>query len=357
MFEGACLTSIDSSVLRWRAEGLLASTVLAVLVGLLGLHLDRARRGSALARLLAGIAAALCALAFTHASTTPFTARPQAFTTGLENASRCFACDDGVTQLPSPMGVDETYFVRTRYRLGETRAFVVGNRVMKLTARPEGNVQLRIDREGPATFLSASNAHSFALHRIGDRWLMVGSAGPRTWRRVVAGPGAGRVVDVSEVFPRRVSASEISRWGLALAAPLALLLVLRSERERRRLRTLEVAMSGDTPAATGDAPSRSILGADGTEWLVSAPLPSATRTAFVFPNTSAPAYRDDPRPTVRLLHASPFDREATLASVRARIARFDALCVLVVLLLTAPAVGAHLRGLTVSLPFAIGSTP
>lgn len=157
---------------------------------------------------------------------------------------------------------------------------------------------------------------------------------------------------MAHAFPGGVGTAPFTQWSLVLSAPLGLVLLVMAERTRRRSERIANALHG-TPSLD----DQTICGPDGVVIKLATAVPASTQTVFVHAADATHAYREEPRPTAMVIEASPLDREETLARARTRIARLDALCVLVVLLLTAPALGAHLRGLTLSLPVGYNAAP
>jgi hypothetical protein len=174
---------------------------------------------------------------------------------------------------------------------------------------------------------------------------------------VIAGPRRGHDLSAVHAFPNRVGAHELTRWLLMLSAPLAALLLAGAERERRRSALLQRSAFGAPTDRSESGLTAVIRRADGRMVNLDTRVPIGARTVFVDAPEVNDAYREEPRASGRVVHVSPLDREETLARACTRIARLDALCVLVVLLLTAPALAAHVRGLTVSLPVGYNAAP
>ena len=277
------------------------------------------------------------------------------FTAGLGNASALSSPPDPVTAVPAPLGVDETFLVRRQLSL---RIYQVGSRELTIEPSPraQDEVRLRLEGELAPAYLQFDDAAAFALHRIGPHWILV-SGTSRLQRSVIGGPRAGLDLGVVHAFPGRVGSGGAPGACIVIATCAALALAALAERARRRAHRLSLAVQGAPILELGSPLSHSIRRSNGEVLKLATAVPRDTRTVFVDVVETSATYREEPRAIATVIHASPFDREETLARARTRIARLDALCVLVVLLLTAPALGAHLRGLTVSLPVGYNAAP
>ncbi len=277
------------------------------------------------------------------------------FTAGLGNASALSSPPDPVTAVPAPLGVDETFLVRRQVTL---RTYRVGSRELTIDPSPRerDEVRLRLEGELAPAYLQFDDAATFALHRIGPHWILV-SGTSRLQRSVIGGPRAGMDLGVADAFPGRVGAGPLAEWCLVLSAPLALTLFALASITRRRLRPYVDAAYGTPVSDRDELVVRTVRCPDGRIVKLTTSVPPETQVVFFEVHEAPNAYREEPRGTAIVLYASRFDRVTTIASARMHIARLDALCVLVVLVLTAPALGAHLRGLTVSLPVVYNAAP
>lgn len=272
-----------------------------------------------------------------------------AYRVGLANATFCTLSAHGVTPVPAPLGVDETFLVRPSY-LEST--YFLGERTLEASFH-DAYVFVRLDEERFATQLELESGLPLVLHRVGPHWLAPTEHGAR----VISGPRRGHDLSAVHAFPNRVGAHHLTGWLLLLSAPLATLLLAWSERERRRSALLQRSAFG-APIDPGENGLTTVIRrADGRIVNLDTHVPISAHAVFVDGSEVNDAYREEARATGRVVHVSGVNRDETLARARTRIARLDALCVLVVLLLTAPALGAHLRGLTVSLPVGYNAAP
>ncbi len=309
--------------------------------------LTRHGTGAAAAALVVATALAL------GAAICPRTPTADAFLASAEAPARSFFAPPGATRIAPVLGADESYVVRT----SETSVYRLDDRTLKIwPATRRGWVRLGLDDEPASVWVRLSEVRTLAVHRVGDHWIVVAWRGAHPSPHVLAGPRRWMSLGVAEALPGRVGAGDLTGWCLALSIPCAAFLWVCARRARRTLAVLESATHAEVVAGADDTTATAVLTSGERTRLHPAP-PADARTVFLKHARAVAAYREEPRAVATVIHTSPFDRTTTLSLARTRIARLDALCVLVVLVLTAPALGAHLRGLTVSLPAELGATP